>query len=95
MLPINPVRNVADALERANRTHFGLGGSVWGADTDRAAELAGELECGTGWVNRHGDLSPAAPFGGWKWSGVGVENGHWGLAAFTELQVISIQRGRV
>jgi acyl-CoA reductase-like NAD-dependent aldehyde dehydrogenase len=86
------VRNAEDALERANRTHFGLGGSVWSADAGRAAELAGELHCGTGWVNQHGSLTPVAPFGGWKWSGMGHENGPWGLAAFTELQVISIAK---
>jgi acyl-CoA reductase-like NAD-dependent aldehyde dehydrogenase len=92
VLPIIPVRNAEDALERANRSHFGLGGSVWSADSGLAAKLAGELHCGTGWVNQHGGLSPAAPFGGWKWSGMGRENGTWGLAAFTELQVISIAK---
>ncbi|MHB1517298.1 MAG: aldehyde dehydrogenase family protein [Acidimicrobiales bacterium] len=87
-LPVIPYRDLDDAVERANSTHFGLTGSVWGTDADRAAEIAGRLECGTAWVNTHLALGPQQPFGGLKWSGLGVENGPWGLAEFTELQVV-------
>jgi acyl-CoA reductase-like NAD-dependent aldehyde dehydrogenase len=86
-LPIISYRDVDDALERANATHFGLSGSVWGGDADRAAEVASRLECGTSWVNTHLQLAPHQPFGGAKWSGIGVENGPWGLYGFTELKV--------
>lgn len=92
-LPVMPFRNVDDALARANATHFGLGGSIWSGDPQRAADLARQLECGTGWVNQHLNLVPNAPFGGSKWSGIGYENGPWGLAAFTEFQVINIAKG--
>jgi acyl-CoA reductase-like NAD-dependent aldehyde dehydrogenase len=92
VLPIIPVASAEDAIERANSTHFGLGGSVWTSDVDRGVALAGELDCGTGWVNQHGALSPFAPFGGRKWSGIGYENGRWGLEAFTELQVLSVAK---
>ena len=54
----------------------------------RAAEVAAQLECGTAWVNTHLALAPSQPFGGFKWSGIGVENGPWGLAGFTEFQVV-------
>ena len=87
-LPVISYRDVDDVVERANATHFGLSGSVWSSDSDRAAEVAGRLECGTAWVNTHLALSPQQPFGGFKWSGVGVENGPWGLAEFTEIQVV-------
>ncbi len=87
-LPDIPYRDLDDAVERANSTHFGLSGSVWGTDADRAAEIAGRLECGTAWVNTHLALGPQQPFGGFKWSGLGVENGPWGLSEFTELQVV-------
>ncbi|HEY7916563.1 MAG TPA: aldehyde dehydrogenase family protein [Acidimicrobiales bacterium] len=87
-LPVISYRDVDDVVERANATHFGLSGSVWGADGDRAAEVAGRLECGTAWVNTHLALAPQQPFGGFKWSGVGVENGPWGLAEFSEIQVV-------
>ncbi|GAA1720983.1 aldehyde dehydrogenase family protein [Fodinicola feengrottensis] len=87
-LPVIVYRDVDDALRRANATNFGLSGSVWSADTDRAAAVAAELECGTAWVNTHLVLSPSQPFAGTKWSGIGVENGPWGYYGFTEIQVI-------
>jgi acyl-CoA reductase-like NAD-dependent aldehyde dehydrogenase len=87
-LPVIPYREIDDAVERANATHFGLSGSVWSGDADRAAEVAERLECGTAWVNTHLALAPHQPFGGAKWSGLGVENGTWGLYGFTELQVL-------
>jgi acyl-CoA reductase-like NAD-dependent aldehyde dehydrogenase len=87
-LPVIPYRDLDDAVERANATHFGLSGSVWGADTDRATSVAARLECGTAWVNTHLALSPNQPFGGFKWSGLGVENGPWGLSEFSEIQVV-------
>ena len=92
-LPIVPYRRVEDAIERANASHFGLGGSVWSANVDRAAELARELECGTAWVNQHLNIMPSTPFGGAKWSGIGVENGPWGLLGFTEIQTVNVAKG--
>jgi acyl-CoA reductase-like NAD-dependent aldehyde dehydrogenase len=91
-LPVIPYRDIDDVVERANATHFGLSGSVWGADADRAAEVAGRLECGTAWINTHLALGPAQPFGGLKWSGLGIENGPWGLAEFTEVQAVHRSR---
>ena len=92
-LPVISYRDVDDVVERANATHFGLSGSVWGTDSDRAAEVAGQLECGTAWVNTHLALAPQQPFGGFKWSGIGVENGPWGLAEFSEIQAVYRSKG--
>jgi acyl-CoA reductase-like NAD-dependent aldehyde dehydrogenase len=47
-----------------------------------------QLECGTAWVNTHLALAPQQPCGGFKWSSIGVENGPWGLAEFSEFQVV-------
>jgi len=91
-LPVLPYRDVEDAVQRANRTMYGLSGSVWSSKPERAAELAGQLECGTAWVNQHLAILPSAPFGGAKWSGIGVENGPWGLLGFTELQTVNISK---
>jgi acyl-CoA reductase-like NAD-dependent aldehyde dehydrogenase len=88
VLPVVPYRDLEDAVARANRTHFGLDGSVWSADADRAAEVASRLECGTAWINTHLMQGPSQPFGGVKWSGIGVENGPWGLAGFYSLQTL-------
>ena len=86
-VPVIPYRDIDEVVARANATNFGLSGSVWGTDTDRASAVAADLECGTAWVNAHIALAPHQPFGGFKWSGIGVENGPWGLSAFTEVQV--------
>jgi acyl-CoA reductase-like NAD-dependent aldehyde dehydrogenase len=87
-LPVVKYRSLEDAIERANATNFGLSGSVWGADVERATAVASQLECGTAWVNTHLGLAPSQPFGGSKWSGLGVENGKWGLSEFTEVQAL-------
>jgi len=92
-LPVIAYRDLDDAVERANATHFGLSGSVWSADPERGAQVAARLECGTAWVNAHLALAPHQPFGGAKWSGIGVENGPWGLLGFTEIQVLYRAKG--
>ncbi|WP_225802965.1 aldehyde dehydrogenase family protein [Streptomyces sp. NK15101] len=79
VLPVLPYRNLGEALDAANGTGFGLGGSVWGTDLDRAEAVADRLECGTAWINHHAELSLAQPFAGVKDSGVGVAGGPWGL----------------
>ena len=93
-LPIVTYTNVEDAVERANGTMYGLSGSVWSSNVERASEVAGQLDCGTAWVNQHLAILPNAPFGGAKWSGIGVENGPWGLLGFTELQTVNISKAR-
>ncbi|GAB2904538.1 aldehyde dehydrogenase family protein [Streptomyces mayteni] len=79
VLPVLPYARLDDAVEAANGTGFGLGGSVWGTDLDRAEAVAERLECGTAWINHHGELSLAQPFAGVKESGVGVAGGPWGF----------------
>jgi acyl-CoA reductase-like NAD-dependent aldehyde dehydrogenase len=91
-LPVVSYRDVDDVVDRANGTHFGLSGSVWGTDVDRATAVANRLECGSAWINTHLALAPHQPFGGAKWSGIGVENGTWGLLGFSEPQVIHTAR---
>ncbi|SEG93147.1 Acyl-CoA reductase [Actinacidiphila yanglinensis] len=79
VLPVLPYRSLDEAVEAANATGFGLGGSVWGTDPDRAEAVAELLECGTAWINHHAELSLAQPFAGIKDSGVGVAGGPWGF----------------
>ncbi len=88
VLPVLVYQDVDEAVNRANSSEYGLCGSVWSSDPDRAALVAARLECGTAWVNTHLALGPHQPFGGLKSSGIGVENGPWGLASFSELQVL-------
>ncbi len=92
-VPVIPFSDVEEAISRANATDFGLGGSIWTSDVARGADLAGHLECGTGWVNQHPMLRPTYPFGGFKHSGIGVENGRWGLDELCQKQVINVRGG--
>lgn len=91
VLPIIRYENVEDAIAEANASEYGLGGSVWSADSARAAELVGRLECGISWVNSHGFLNPNAPLGGVKQSGFGVEFGVDGLKEFTTSQTVFLR----
>jgi acyl-CoA reductase-like NAD-dependent aldehyde dehydrogenase len=91
-LPVMPFSDIGDVLERANATHFGLKASVWTNDLDKGVDIAAQLECGTASVNKHGGMDLATPFGGSKWSGIGYQNGSWGLEAYSELQVIQVDR---
>jgi acyl-CoA reductase-like NAD-dependent aldehyde dehydrogenase len=92
VLPVIRYTDPEDALARANASPWGLGGSIWSADLDRAYDLAGRMEAGTVWINKHADINPAIPFGGAKQSGLGVELGEEGLAEFTQLQIINMAR---
>jgi len=93
--PVMPVIKYADPAEviaRANASIYGLGGSVWASDAEKAWRVAEQIESGSVWINKHGDLQPHIPFGGAKLSGVGAELGEEGLNEFTQLQVLSMAR---
>jgi acyl-CoA reductase-like NAD-dependent aldehyde dehydrogenase len=92
LLPVIKYSDPEDALARANASPYGLGGSIWSSNLDRAYELANRMNSGTVWVNRHADIQPHVPFGGAKQSGLGSELGEEGLAEFTQVQVINMAR---
>jgi aldehyde dehydrogenase (NAD+) len=79
------------AVAIANDSRYGLSGSVWGADTGHALDVARRIRSGNVAVNQH-TLDPIAPFGGFKQSGLGRENGLEGIEAYTELQSIPYVR---
>jgi acyl-CoA reductase-like NAD-dependent aldehyde dehydrogenase len=92
ILPVLKFSDVEDALQRANDSANGLGGSVWSSDIEYATQLAQRLECGTAWVNNHAMIQPDAPFGGVKDSGMGVEFGRYGLEEYTSIQTLQISK---
>lgn len=92
ILPVIKFSDVDNAIERANGSPWGLGGSVWSNDRDKAYDIACEIDSGTVWINKHLDFGPHIPFGGAKQSGIGVEFAEEGLYEFTQVQVINEAR---
>ncbi|ABQ67968.1 aldehyde dehydrogenase [Rhizorhabdus wittichii RW1] len=90
ILPVIKYTDPEDALRRANDSEYGLGGSIWSSDVERARALANRLQSGTIWINTHMGMSPEIPFGGAKQSGIGLEFGEEGLAEFTQLTCIHL-----
>src|SRR4029077_2758161 len=85
VLTIIPYGDDAEAVSIANDSSFGLSGTVWGSDGDRASDVARQVRTGNIGVNLF-TLDYAAPFGGFKESGIGREYGPEGIGAFTEIQ---------
>ena len=92
VLPVLKYADLDDAIARANDSEYGLGGTVWGADLERAYSVAQRIATGTVWVNKHLDLPPDIPFGGAKQSGLGAEMGQEGLEAFTQARIINVAK---
>ena len=92
ILPVIPFDDVEDVIARANRSDYGLGGSVWSKDVARAAAIAGRIESGQVWVNQHVAIGPHIPMAGFKNSGLGVEQSVEGLAEYAQIQVINVAR---
>jgi acyl-CoA reductase-like NAD-dependent aldehyde dehydrogenase len=90
VLPVLRYADVDDAIARANDSSYGLGGSVWSANLDRAAKVAAKINSGTVWINKHLDLQPDVPFRGAKQSGIGTEMGQEGLEEFTQRTVVNM-----
>ncbi|KAL4789186.1 Aldehyde/histidinol dehydrogenase [Aspergillus venezuelensis] len=78
----------SEVIDRINSGRSGLGASVWSKDVDRATRIAGLLEAGNIWVNRHMEVTPRLPFGGLKESGLGLEWGEKGLEEYCNLRTL-------
>ena len=81
-----------EAVAVANAVDFGLGGSVWSTDEERAAKVAGRLEVGMTNVNTAAGYGPDLPFGGIKRSGFGRELGPLGLDEFVNQRLFYVNQ---
>jgi succinate-semialdehyde dehydrogenase/glutarate-semialdehyde dehydrogenase len=88
--PVMTVGSAEEALELANASEFGLGGSVWTQDAARGEDLARRLACGSAFVNSIVKSDPRMPFGGIKQSGLGRELAWFGLRAFTNAKGLNL-----
>jgi aldehyde dehydrogenase (NAD+) len=83
-------KNVDEIIQRANRTNFGLAAAVWTRDIAKAHKLAAGIRAGTVWINCYDVFDAAAPFGGFKESGLGRELGEAGLQNYTETKTVTV-----
>jgi acyl-CoA reductase-like NAD-dependent aldehyde dehydrogenase len=86
-----PFDDLDEVARRANDTEYGLAAGVWTRDISNAHKLAGLLQAGNVYVNTWGGGDPAAPFGGYKASGIGREKGHINLDAYLETKTVWVQ----
>lgn len=82
--------DVNEVTKRANDTNYGLAAAVWTRDVAKAHQVAHAMRAGTVWVNCYDAFDAAAPFGGFKSSGMGRELGEAGLANYTELKTVTM-----
>lgn len=90
VLSVLRFKDADEIIERANNTFYGLAAAVWTSDVKKAHRLASELKAGTVWVNCYDVFDAAAPFGGFKMSGMGRELGERGLDAYTEWKTVTV-----
>jgi acyl-CoA reductase-like NAD-dependent aldehyde dehydrogenase len=89
IIPLLKWSNEDEVIRRANDTKYGLGASVWTRDFEQGERIAKQLEAGSVYVNGHAEVPTAnTPFGGHKWSGMGMEWGIEGLNAWCNPQVM-------
>ncbi|QZS53357.1 aldehyde dehydrogenase [Rhodococcus opacus] len=88
VLVVLPFDGDADLVAQANDSVFGLASGIWTGDYRRAWKLARRLQAGTVWINTYKQFSISTPFGGVKESGLGVEKGRSGIAAYSRQKSI-------
>ncbi|WP_430513366.1 betaine-aldehyde dehydrogenase [Pannonibacter phragmitetus] len=83
-----------EVVTRANATEFGLGAGVFTRDIQRAHRVIGQLQAGTCWINTYNLTPIEMPFGGFKSSGIGRENGHAAIAHYSQIKSVYVEMGR-
>ncbi len=90
VLSVLRFKDVDEIVERGNNTFYGLAAAVWTRDIGKAHRMANELRAGTVWINCYDVFDAAAPFGGFKMSGMGRELGEKGLDSYTENKTVTV-----
>ena len=84
-------KDVDDVIQRGNKTFYGLAAAVWTRDIRKAHAIANGLRAGTVWVNCYDVFDAAAPFGGYKMSGIGRELGEYALELYSEVKTVYVK----
>ena len=91
VMSIMKFREIDEVVHRANNTTYGLAAAVWTRSIDKAHVIANNVKSGTVWVNCFDVFDAAAPFGGFKQSGIGREMGEYALQQYTEVKTVTIR----
>jgi aldehyde dehydrogenase (NAD+) len=91
VMSILKFKDINEVVERANKSLYGLAAAVWTKDITKAHAIADGVRAGTVWVNCYDVFDAAAPFGGYKQSGIGRELGEYGLANYTEVKTVTVK----
>ncbi len=94
VISVTVFETVDEAVALANATEYGLGNGLWTKDIDKAHQVSRRLRSGTVWVNTYLDGAPQMPFGGYKRSGLGRENGREGLVEFMQVKSTFLRLGK-
>jgi aldehyde dehydrogenase (NAD+) len=90
VLTVLKFKDIDEVVQRANATDYGLAAAVWTRDIGKAHTIANRVRAGTVWVNCYDVFDAAAPFGGFKQSGIGRELGEKALDNYTELKTVTV-----
>jgi aldehyde dehydrogenase (NAD+) len=90
VLSVIKFQDIEEVIARANTTDYGLAAAVWTRDIGKAHAIADRVRAGTVWVNCYDVFDAAAPFGGYKMSGIGRELGEAALANYTEHKTVTV-----
>ncbi|MCM3389367.1 aldehyde dehydrogenase [Ureibacillus chungkukjangi] len=90
ILAIIPFKNEDDVIKMANDSKYGLTAGVWTKNLARAHRISNKLQSGTVWINNYRKIHWSVPYGGYKMSGYGRENGLEVINEFTEIKTIMI-----
>lgn len=93
VISVLPFKDLDEVVQRANKTCYGLAAAVWTRDVAKAHRVAQSVRAGTVWINCYDVFDAAAPFGGYKMSGMGRELGKSGLDNYTELKTVTMSLG--
>jgi aldehyde dehydrogenase (NAD+) len=91
VMSIIKFKDVEEVIQRGNDTIYGLAAGIWTKDLSKAHKVAHGLRAGTVWINTYHAFDVAAPFGGFKQSGIGRELGEYGLQQYTEVKTVNIR----
>lgn len=91
VLSVIPVESEEEVVRLANDTQFGLAAGIWTKDIQRAHRVAHAIRAGTVWINSYRTLSFNTPFGGYKSSGLGRENGLDSIDEYTETKSVWVE----